>query len=86
MIPDQYNMLSSFQYRYQSLRFSSLCGLINKYLSKLELFESSIECGDTCSTYDFSILKDLIFSLPLQVLQLFVLFITQISLFLFLLE
>lgn len=69
-------MLRAFQYRYQCFRFGSLRGFINQNLSELELFQSSIERSDTCSTYDLSILQYLILSLSLEILQLFVLFVT----------
>ncbi len=75
-------MLSASEHRYQCFRFSSLCRLIYQYLSESEILQSSVESSQTRSTYNFSILKYLIFSLSLEIFQLSLFFFSELILFL----
>ena len=73
-------MLGSLQDRDQGLGLSGLGRLVDQHLSELQVAQTPIKCSDASSADDISVLQNLIFSLPLEFLELFVVFFVKFAL------
>lgn len=72
MVAHQDDVLSSLENGDEGFRLSGLSGLVNEYLSKPDLPNSSVEGSYTSSADHISILQNFIFSLLNKVFELFV--------------
>ena len=83
MVADKNDVLGSLEDRNERLRLSCLRSLINEHLAELQISDSPIERGDAGRTNDVCVFQNLLFSLPLQILQLLFVFFVELSLLVF---
>ena len=79
MISDENHVLCTTKNGNQGFRLSGLGSFINQHLRESKILKSPVECCDTGCAYDLGILEYLIFGLSLQILELLVLLLREVT-------